>query len=514
MNESVVLPQVMALLPQLPQHPKIRYAVILVMGRYAEWTNCHPDYISYQLQYISSGFEDKESVAAAAQTLRDLCKYCAPHLVAFLPDLHSFYMNIIRLLPYQDRRQVIEAVAHVLSAVAVDHLLGAIQNFILPIVQRLHELASLPPSSTDQSKEVVKESIDLLDSFATMLKYLIPSVPAEAQHPCVSILSETWPVLKSILTAYGSDQRLSEAGARLIRSSLVSYRLHMTPLAPEWAESLCVFFENTGNGCWLWVGCKFVKYYGSVERPTTGIAHAVVDRMSLAFFGVMTKTQDMDALDEGMEITKVTRDFGILTKMFDTVIEDYFYMIAEYMAQSPEAFIRMPLLSSIFQCALKCLSVSSAAALTAIYSWLKDILDLVTLAKVPETSVPLIAQSLSDPSIGGALIQTSFHGLLTIFPREREVTSYVASWLLAYWKVAPQFLFEFMNGVVEGFSEEEMPRAMKDKFKLKFQTYDITVLTGDIVAHKCSNQQRIGRSKGSIKSLGCSSRLYSIFPPS
>ena len=128
-NESVVLPQVMALLPQLPQHPKIRYAVILVMGRYAEWTNCHPDYISYQLQYISSGFEDKESVAAAAQTLRDLCKYCAPHLVAFLPDLHSFYMNIIRLLPYQDRRQVIEAVAHVLSAVAVDNLLGAIKNF-------------------------------------------------------------------------------------------------------------------------------------------------------------------------------------------------------------------------------------------------------------------------------------------------------------------------------------------------------------------------------------------------
>ena len=187
----------------------------------------------------------------------------------------------------------------------------------------------------------------------------------------------------------------------------------------------------------------------------------------------------------------------MLTRMFDTVIEDYFSMIAEYMAQSSEAFIRMPLLPSIFQCALKCLSVSSAAALTAIYSWLKDILDLVTLAKIPETSVPLIAQSLSDPSIGGALIQTSFHGLLTTFPREREVTSFVASWLFAYSKVAPQFLFESMNGVVEGFSEEEMPRALKDKFKLKFQTYDI-ILCLDLM--NCHSQNvRINSALGDPK---------------
>lgn len=76
-KETTILPQIMAMLPQLPQHPKVRYAVILVMGRYAEWTNNHPELIQYQLQYVSAGFEDKESVAAAAQTFRDLCKFCS-----------------------------------------------------------------------------------------------------------------------------------------------------------------------------------------------------------------------------------------------------------------------------------------------------------------------------------------------------------------------------------------------------------------------------------------------------
>jgi len=77
LKEATILPQIMTLLPQLPQHPKIRYAVILVMGRYAEWTNNHPELIQYQLQYVSAGFEDKESVAAAAQTFKDLCKFCS-----------------------------------------------------------------------------------------------------------------------------------------------------------------------------------------------------------------------------------------------------------------------------------------------------------------------------------------------------------------------------------------------------------------------------------------------------
>ncbi len=83
-KESKILPQIMSHLPNLPQHPKVRYAVILVMGRYAEWTNYHPEFIQYQLQYVSAGFEDKESVTAAAQTFRDLCKFCSKVCLYFL----------------------------------------------------------------------------------------------------------------------------------------------------------------------------------------------------------------------------------------------------------------------------------------------------------------------------------------------------------------------------------------------------------------------------------------------
>jgi hypothetical protein len=67
----------MALLPQLPsQFAKVRYAAILVIGRYASWTKMHPEFIPYQMNFISKGFEDRESVGAASQSLRFLCDEC------------------------------------------------------------------------------------------------------------------------------------------------------------------------------------------------------------------------------------------------------------------------------------------------------------------------------------------------------------------------------------------------------------------------------------------------------
>lgn len=208
-------------------------------------------------------------------------------------------MNVMTALPYQDRRQVIEAVAHVISASPVESLLGYLQSFCLPIVQRLQELSTMP-----MSDPVAKEATDLIDSFAVFLKYLVPSIPAGQSHPCVSILSETWPILKTLLSTYGRNQKLAEAGARLMRSSLSSYRLFLAPLAPEWADALCVFLEASGYGCWLWVATKFIKFNGSPEMETAPLVHALVERITMAVFQLFSTTSDIDTLDEGNFLQK------------------------------------------------------------------------------------------------------------------------------------------------------------------------------------------------------------------
>lgn len=77
-NDDRAVPKIMDMIPTLPQHPKVRYASLLIISRYTEWINKHPTYIAAQVKYISAGFEsdDKEVNAAAGQALRYLCQDC------------------------------------------------------------------------------------------------------------------------------------------------------------------------------------------------------------------------------------------------------------------------------------------------------------------------------------------------------------------------------------------------------------------------------------------------------
>lgn len=77
-GDDRAVPKIMDLIPTLPHHPRVRYATLLIISRYTEWINKHPSYIPYQLQYISTGFEDTDTEvnAAAGQALKYLCQDC------------------------------------------------------------------------------------------------------------------------------------------------------------------------------------------------------------------------------------------------------------------------------------------------------------------------------------------------------------------------------------------------------------------------------------------------------
>jgi transportin-3 len=73
-DEADMMPRIMSMLAQLPEHPKIRYAAILVIARYTQWTSYHPEFIDYQMNLISRGFDNEEVSAASAMALKYLCK--------------------------------------------------------------------------------------------------------------------------------------------------------------------------------------------------------------------------------------------------------------------------------------------------------------------------------------------------------------------------------------------------------------------------------------------------------
>lgn len=143
-DEAEVLPQIMNLLIQLPEHPKVRFAATLVLGRYTEWTAKHPEYLESQLTYITNGFahSDKDVMRAAAMALRYFCQDCRQLLVGHITQLHIFYEQVSSNLPGQSLEEVTDGVAHVVAAQPFDKIYDALRLFCEPITKRLMERAN------------------------------------------------------------------------------------------------------------------------------------------------------------------------------------------------------------------------------------------------------------------------------------------------------------------------------------------------------------------------------------
>lgn len=154
-------------------------------------------------------------------------------------------------------------------------------------------------------------------------------------------------------------------------------------------------------------------------------------------------------------------------KFLNVAIEDYFNLITEYMDRSPERFLSLSYFPSIFQCSLRCLETTSANALISIFLWYTDLAKLLIKKSLTTVYLSKIESIFTDPSAGGMLIQSSLKGLLTSFPKEREVIDYVGNFFMEYYAICPNYFFEIINSIVEGFSDDQISRAGKDSFKAK-----------------------------------------------
>lgn len=138
-DESIVLPQLMPLFVQIPNHEKLRFATIMVLGRYTEWTAAHPEYLESQFTYIVSSFQSdsKEIIRAAALAIRYFCTDCKHLLSNQVLQLQSFYDSVIDKLPDLSKEEITEGVSHVVAAQPPSETYGLLKKYCDPLVERL-----------------------------------------------------------------------------------------------------------------------------------------------------------------------------------------------------------------------------------------------------------------------------------------------------------------------------------------------------------------------------------------
>lgn len=143
-EESTVLPQVIPLIVQIPDHEKVRFSAIMALGRYTEWTANHPETLEAQLNYVISGFQhsSQEVIGAAALAFKYLGSDCNKLLGGHIPQLHSFYESVLDKLKPPSQEEITEGVAAVVAVQPLDKIYESMKLFCDPIMARIMTLAN------------------------------------------------------------------------------------------------------------------------------------------------------------------------------------------------------------------------------------------------------------------------------------------------------------------------------------------------------------------------------------
>ncbi|KAK4051285.1 Nuclear import receptor [Microbotryomycetes sp. JL221] len=359
-NDNQVMPRIMDLIPNLPNHPKIRYASTLVIGRYTQWIDYHPESIQFVLPFIIQGFEfkDEQISAAAAQALKYLCKDCSIHLINFLQQLHHFLQTVSNGLNSQDLLELSEAVAHVVSQVQIQDRPQAIGLFVMPNVEVVHTLNQKYATSTTTttattataggaatpSKQELRLALDALERIDVMLSIVsTDDIVDQLPEQCHTTCQQTWIILDQFLSNFltstnnGFNSELAEKTCIVIRRGLQFFGQLIQPLTPNLIERMTISFEKSGASSFLWITSRTIETFAFKREPSfLNATKSAFERQCAKVFTMLQMTTP--------------------TQMQD-VLEDFTTLFNCMMEFTPDLILLSPSLTAAFQICLTTLTL-------------------------------------------------------------------------------------------------------------------------------------------------------------
>ncbi|KAK2630446.1 hypothetical protein QTJ16_001266 [Diplocarpon rosae] len=353
-DEDIILPQIMPLLVQIPHQEKLRFATIMVLGRYTEWTSNHPELLESQFNYIVSSFQtdSKEIVRAAAMSMKFFCTDCKHHLSGQVVQLQNFYDQTLDKLPLVSQEELTEGVASVVAVQPPAQIFNLLKLYCDPLITRLMTLAN--QATNEEGKLAVADHLQLITLFIQIVK---PYVDPGQQNPAVKYCEEIFPVLSTILDTYMTFTPICERICRNWRHMVISYRTAIEPLLPAMATKLASGFATSRQGCFLWATSAILREFSEdrehVAEQTTDAIYTFFEAQSTSMLRMMS---------------------DLLPQELPDVIEDFYRLLVDAVLYYPHKLIYSQLFEPIFQAAVSALALEQRDPLIAVLHYIRDVI--------------------------------------------------------------------------------------------------------------------------------------------
>ncbi|RFU23649.1 hypothetical protein B7463_g12687, partial [Scytalidium lignicola] len=354
-DEDIILPQIMPLIVQMPNHEKLRFTTTMVLARYTEWTSNHPEFLEPQFTYIVSSFgtDSKEIVGAAALAMKFFCSDCRHLLGGQVLQLQAFYDQTLDKLSLISQEELTEGVASVIAVQPPGQIYDLLKLYCDPLITRLMSKAN---NAVDQPSKL--DLADHLGLITIMIQFVTPYVEQGQENPAVKYCQEIFPVLSTILDNFLEFSPVCERICRCWRYMVISYRTAMAPLLPGMANKLASGFTASKQGCFLWVTSAILREFSDdrehVDEQTTEAIYAFFEAQATAMLRMLSELPPSDLPD---------------------VIEDFYRLLVDAILYYPSKLIRSDLFTPIFQAGVSVLALEKREPLSATLHYLRDVID-------------------------------------------------------------------------------------------------------------------------------------------
>lgn len=313
LTEKLILPSIMSYLVQLPEHPKVRYAATLVLGRYTEWTAKNPQYLEPQLNYIIKGFElsdmGKEIAVAASHALMYFCQDCSKLLLNYLEQLYHVYDQVRDKIDHKSQCELARGLGFVIGEVPPESQYHMLEMFLKPTLEELGQQIT---------NESTCDKLEILEQYVTTLELKLFEAPTN--EVARFYMEKVWPVVVSSLTRLGTSPEVGYQACLVINRATRSFSTYLLPILPDLASVLHQGFVLTHQGSYLWALGGIIREFGDeyCEQDTRQAVYDFSLGQCLNFITYVASTPMSQHPDD---------------------VDDFFLMVSDILMFFPEKFM-------------------------------------------------------------------------------------------------------------------------------------------------------------------------------
>ncbi|KAJ4712230.1 putative Transportin [Melia azedarach] len=362
--ELEVMPQVMALLPKLPQQPQLLQTVCLTIGAYSKWLDAassDPSVLASVLSILTSGMSTNEDTAAAAAlAFRHICDDCRKKLCGYLDGLYNVYRTAVNgegslKVSAEDSLHLVEALSMVITELPQDDAKKALEMLCLPVVTPLQEVINQGPEILQ--KKHARDLTVHIDRFAYIFRYVNhPEAVADA-------IQRLWPIFKAIFDIRAWDMRTMESLCRACKYAVRTSKRFMGITIGAILEEIQGLYQQHQQPCFLYLSSEVIKIFGS-DPSCASYLHNLIEALFKRTTCLLTNIEEFTSRPD--------------------VADDCFLLASRCIRYCPQLFIPSSVFPSLVDCSMIGITVQHREASNSILTFLSDIFDLAKSSKGEE----------------------------------------------------------------------------------------------------------------------------------